>query len=136
MRDLCRHVYGARYRRQCIQIFGEAFPIPLQALGEGDAWDLLHCLHEGNELLVVLSADRRETDTTVSKKDGGHAVPGRRRKHRVPSSLAIVVGMRIHPSWCDHQTHGIDLALTGPGFTANLGYAIAVQSEVTSEAWP
>jgi len=44
--------------------------------------------------------------------------------------------MRIHPSWCDHQTHGIDLALTGPGFTANLGYAIAVQSEVTSEAWP
>jgi hypothetical protein len=43
--------------------------------------------------------------------------------------------MRVDPSRRDHQTSGIDLALTGSGLAANLGYAIAVQSEVAGEAW-
>ena len=78
-----------------VEVLGEGLPVPLDALGERGAGDVLDALHQLDEPLVPVGARRREADAAVAEDGGGHAVPARRREVRVPGGLAVEVGVHV-----------------------------------------
>ena len=111
VRDLRADIDRPRHPVERVEIFGEAFPIPFEALGERRAGDVLDRLHQVDEALAVLLADRSEADAAITEQDRRYAMPRRRRQHRVPGCLAVIVGMDIDPAGGDEQTVRLDLAL-------------------------
>ena len=43
------HVDGARLALNGVEVFGEALPLPFDALGKGCAGDVLHAFHQADE---------------------------------------------------------------------------------------
>jgi hypothetical protein len=76
VRDLCAEIDRVRNAFKRVEIVRETLPIPFQALGEGDAGDLLDRFHQADQRLVVLAPHRGEADAAVAEQDGGHTMPG------------------------------------------------------------
>src|SRR6266478_4497923 len=82
---------------------------------------------------AVLLAHRREADAAIAEQDRRHAVPRRWGKHRVPSRLAVIVGVDIDPARSNEEAGRVDLAFARPGLAADLGDAIAVNRHIAGE---
>ena len=98
----------------------KTLPIPGDALVqhvEGHALDVDQVMHRG---VAPGRGARRDADPAVAHHHGGHAVPRRRRDHRVPADLRIVVGVRIDESRGDDQVSGVDGARGGATDPADL----------------
>ena len=61
-----------------VEVLGEALPVPVDALVQRGAGDVLDALHQLDEEALAAGAHRREADAAVAHHDGGDAVPARR----------------------------------------------------------
>ncbi len=91
-----------------IEVLAEAVPLPVEALVEGRARDVLDALHQLDEPLVILVVDRREPDPAVAHDHRGHAMPGRRDDLAVPGRLPVVVAVHVDEARRDDRTVGVD----------------------------
>ncbi len=57
-----------------VEVVGDALPVPGQAFVQRGAGDVLHALHELDELRVVGGVDRSEPDAAVAHHDRRHAM--------------------------------------------------------------
>ena len=78
-------------------------------------------------------AHRGEADAAIAEQDGGDAMPGGRREHRVPGRLAIVMGVDIDPAGGDKLAVGLDVPLGRPGLAADLREPVAIDRDVAGE---
>src|ERR1700733_13487874 len=79
---------------------------------------------------MVLVAHRRETDAAVAEQDRGDTVPGRRRQHRIPRRLPIVMRVDVDPAGRDQQAVSVYLTPAGASLAADLGDLVAVECYV------
>ena len=127
------HVDGPGLGLQGVEVFREGLPLPVDALGEGGAGDVLHPLHELDEEVLLARADRREADAAVAHDGGGHAVPAGGGHDGIPGGLAIVVGVDVHPAGGDNEPVGVDLAPGRALDLANGNDAVALDSDVPDD---
>jgi hypothetical protein len=83
-------------------------PLPLDALGQRGAGDVLDALHDLDEPLLATRLHRREPDAAVAEERGGHAVPARRREVRVPPRLAVEVPVHVDEAGRGEQAVGVE----------------------------
>ena len=57
-----------------VEIFGESLPIPRQAFGHHDAWNILYPFHNIDQHRVIFSAARCKADPAIAHHHGGDAV--------------------------------------------------------------
>jgi hypothetical protein len=76
--DLGSEIDRERALLDGIEIFGEALPLPGDALGQRAARDVLDALHQFNEPLFAAGTDGREAHAAVPADHGGDAVQARR----------------------------------------------------------
>jgi hypothetical protein len=106
-------VERARHACQGVEILGERLPVPLDALVQRGAGDVLDAFHELDEVLVRVGPHRREADAAVPQDRGGHAVPTRRREVRIPGGLTVEVRVHVDETGRDQQAVGVELAPPG-----------------------
>ena len=107
VRDLGPHVHGVR-RVDVVEVFLEGFPAPGNTLVQRGARNVLHALHELDQLVLGAGAHRRETHAAVAHDDGGHAVPAGGGHVLVPADLAVIVRVDVHESGCQQISAGVD----------------------------
>ncbi len=78
VRHLGGDVDGTRRLVERVEVLGEALPVPVDALVQRGAGDVLHALHQLDQEVLGAGAHRREADAAVAHDDGGDAVPARR----------------------------------------------------------
>ncbi len=110
VRHVRADVERARHALERVEVLGERLPVPLDALVERGAGDVLDALHELDQLLAAVGAHRREADAAVPEECGRHAVPARRREVRVPGGLTVEVRVHVDEPGRDERTVGIELA--------------------------
>ena len=108
VRDLRAHVEYSRLGCQCIEVFGEARPLPDDAFGHGAARDVFHALHQRDEPVMSVGCRRGEPHTAVAHHHGGHPMPTRRREVGVPTGLGVVVRVDVDEPRRHQQPVGID----------------------------
>src|SRR5690606_4219707 len=86
-------VDGAGFAIQRVQVFGEALPLPLDALGQGRAGNVFHVFHDFDHALAlaVIGAAGGKTDAAVAHDQRGDAVVGSGAAQGIPGGLAIHV---------------------------------------------
>ena len=134
VRHLRTDIDGARHAVERVEIFREAFPLPVQAFGERAPRYVLDRLHQIDQAGAMLRPDRREADPAIAEEDRRDTMPGGRGEHRVPGRLAVVMRMDIDPAGRDQQTMRVDLALRRAGLAADLGDLGAVNRHVAGKA--
>ena len=68
------------------EVFGERFPLPLQAFVHDRAGDVLDAFHQLDQLLAVGRLARREADAAIAHHHGGDAVPATTASCGCPTS--------------------------------------------------
>jgi hypothetical protein len=84
-------------------------------------------------ILVVFFLDGREADAAIAEQHGGGAMPGRRRQHRVPGRLTVVMGVDVDPAGGDDMACGVDVAPCRSGLAADRDDLVAVDGDVAGE---
>ena len=130
VRDEARDVEDAWGPLDLVQVLAEGFPIPVDALGQGGARDVLDALHEPDQPLAVGGSCGREPDPAVSGDHRGHTVPTRGGDLGVPGHLAVVVGVDVHPPRRDEQSAGVHDAASPPIDVPDGGDDAALQGDV------
>ena len=130
------HVEDAGRPLHLVEVLAEGLPVPVHALGQRGARDVLHALHQLNEPVAVGRARRGEADAAVAHHDGGHAVPARGRDLGVPGGLAVVVGVDVDPARRDEQPVGVDDAARRSLDLAHGGDDAAVDGDVGGAGRP
>ena len=130
MGHLSRDIEHARHPVEGVEIVGERLPLPVDALVQRGARDVLDTLHQLDEEVLATRAHRREADSAVAHDDGGDAVPTRRRDVGVPGDLPVVVGVDVDPSRREHEPAGVDLTPPSLIGLANRGDATGVDGHV------
>ncbi len=106
--DLGGDVHGVAATRQVIEVLGEGLPLPVDALGERSARDVLDALHQLDQPVLRAGAHGREADAAVAHDQGGDAVHRAGRQLFVPGGLAVVVGVHVDETRRHEQTGGVD----------------------------
>ena len=101
----------ARLRIQRIEVFGEGFPPPVEALVQDGAGDVLHPFHEFDQLVAVGGTAGGEADAAIAHHRRGHAMPGGGGEVRIPHRLPVVMGVDVHEAGGDDAAAGVDLVL-------------------------
>ena len=96
-------------RIECIEIFGEGFPVPGQALDHDHLGHVFNALHELDQDLALIGLAGRKPDAAIAHHHRGHAVAGRRRKPMLPGGLTVEVGVNVDKARGHQQALGIDL---------------------------
>ena len=130
VRQLGADVDRARRGLERVEVLRERLPLPLDALVEGGAGDVLDTLHQLDQEAFVARSHRREPDPTVAHHHGGHTVMAGRGEFGVPRDLPVVVGVDVDPTGRDQGTVGLDLTSPGLGDGADLGDHPAVDRHV------
>ena len=136
VRDEAGHVEHPVGPFHLVEVLPEGLPVPVHALGQRGAGDVLHALHELNQPFPVRVPGRCEADAAIAHHDGGHPVPPRRRDLGVPGGLAVVVGVDVDPARRDQPALGVDLAAGGALDLAGRGDDAAVDGDVTGPDGP
>ena len=106
--DLCADVDGFGQAVEEVEVFGEGFPAPFHALGEGGAGDVFDAFHETDEPVAAVGGGGGEADAAVAHDDGGDAVPEGGGEEGVPGDLAVEVGVDVDEAGGDEFAVGVD----------------------------
>ncbi len=90
------------------EVLGEGLPVPVDALGQRRARDVLDALHEIDQTTAVGDAHRREADPAASHHRRRHAVVAARRQLGVPGDLPVVVGVDVDEAGGDDRPGRVD----------------------------
>jgi hypothetical protein len=134
VRHLRSHVEPQRAAVERVEKLRKALPLPLDALGQRGAGNVLDALHQLDQELLLAGRHRREADAAVAEHRGGHAVGSRREKMWIPGDLAVVVRVDIDEAGCHQQAVGIDLASRRPIDPAHGHDASVLHRDVTAVA--
>jgi hypothetical protein len=115
VREVGRHVHRARPGVDVVEVLAEGLPLPLDALGQRRARDVLDALEELDEALVIGGTAGREADAAIAHHRGGHAVGGGGEHVAVPARLAVVVRVHVHEPGGDDRALGVERARRGLG---------------------
>ena len=108
MRHLGCDVNRSRESFQCVQVLWKTLPLPINTLGKRCSGDIFYTLHEFNQKVSIVWFDGCEPNAAIPHHHGGDAVPAGRCQNRIPSGLAIIVSVDIHPARSNQLTVGID----------------------------
>src|SRR5438105_498622 len=75
---LGQDVEDARSALEGVQVLGERLPLPVDALVESSAGNVLDALHQLDQERLAALANGGEADAAIAHHDGGGAVPARR----------------------------------------------------------
>ena len=93
----------------CVEVFGEALPLPGDALGQCRTGDILDAFHQFDQPLFAAGGHRCEPDTAVAADHRGHPVQARRLQQSVPADLTVVVGVDVDEPGCDDASGCVDV---------------------------
>ena len=130
VRDEARDVEDAWGPLDFVQVLAERLPVPVDALGQGRAGDVLDALHQPDEPLAVTGAGGSEADAAVSGDHRGDTVPARGRHLGVPGHLAVVVGVDVDPPRRHEQAACVHHATSPPFDVPDGGDDAALQGDV------
>ena len=108
MRHLRSDINRIGSGRQRVQVLLETLPLPLDALVQGRAGNILDAFQKANQKIVVIRSGRRKTDTAVAHQYRRHAMLRRGSEQRVPRHLSIIMGMQVDKARCQRQPVGIN----------------------------
>ena len=108
VRHLRAHVEQLGHRVDGIEVLGERLPLPLDPGRQRRTRDVFDAFHQADQPVVTVGLHRREADTAVPHHDGGHAVPARRREHRVPRDLPVEVRVHVDEAGRHQQPVGVE----------------------------
>ena len=91
-----------------VEVLAEGLPLPLDALVQRRAGDVLDALHQLDQPGLLAGAHRGEAHPAVAGDDGRDAVARRRVEHLVPGGLAVVVGVDVDEAGGDDEPGGVD----------------------------
>ena len=118
-----------------VEVLGEGLPLPLDALVQRGAGDVLDALHQLDEAFLPAGAHRGEADAAVAGDDGGDTVAGRRVEDRVPGGLTVVVRVDVDEPGRDEQPGGVDdLGRVAVDVLADLDDHAALDRHIAHEA--
>ncbi len=115
VRHLCAEVHAEAAPLERVEILGEALPLPLDALVECGARNVLDALHELDQEVVLIRPHRCEADAAVAHHGRGDAVIAGRRELRIPGGLAVVVGVDVDEARRHGQPRGVERARGAAG---------------------
>ena len=113
-----------------VEPLAERSPIPRRSRTQRvdrHALDPGHHSHDVVDVAVV--AERRDREPAVPAHDGRHAVQRRRRAHRVPQNLRVVVRVKIDEAGRDHQA--VDVERSAPPARRSCRSPRRVRSRIT-----
>lgn len=135
VRNLRAHVHHARHRLEHVEVLREALPAKIDALGEHGLRDILHALHQLDQIAFAARPYRGEADAAVAEHRGGHAVPRRRRELGIPGRLTVVVRVDVHPAGREQQAGRVDLARAGADLASDRCDAARLDGDVRTATW-
>ena len=94
-----------------VEVLGEGLPLPVDALVQRGARDVLDAFHQLDEEVAPVGPHGGEADAAVAHDDGGDAVPARRRDLGIPRDLAVVVRVDVDPTGREEQAVAVELAM-------------------------
>ena len=130
VRQLAAHVHHTGSGRERVEIFRVAGPAEVDALGQHGARDVLHALHQIDQVVLGTGLHRGEADAAVAEDRRGHAVPRRRRHLGIPRGLPVVVSVDVHPARQHQVPLGVDLAASPPRHRADLQHRAIAQGHI------
>ncbi len=107
VRHLHQIVQAARRDRQRIHVLRKALPVPADAFVQRSARDVLHTLHQLDQVILMPRALGGKAHAAVAHDQGGHTVVDAGGKALVPSHLPVVVGVDVHKTGGDPQARGV-----------------------------
>jgi len=131
MRHLGGEVDVATPLSQCLEILGEALPVPRHAFAHDEFGDVLDALHDLDQGVAVLRPAGRKTDAAIAHQHGGHAVPRGGREAIVPGHLPVIVRVDIDESRRYRQAPGVDLGAPGAGNAAHGGDPAILHGDIS-----
>jgi hypothetical protein len=134
VRHLGAEIDRERPPRERVEVLRERLPLPGDALGHRGARDVFDALHQPDEPGVAVRRGGREPDAAVAHDRGRDAVPARRRQHRIPRGLRVVVRVQIDEPGRDEQARSVDLTAPAPD-GADRRDAASVEGEIPGERW-
>ncbi len=108
MRDLGAEIDRERTLLDGVEVFGEALPLPGDALGQSAARNVLDAFHQFDQPLFAAWRHRRESHSAVPADHGGDAVQARRLQQRIPADLPVVVGVDVDEPRRHDATGGVE----------------------------
>ena len=121
MRDLRRHVDVVFVTFKRVEIIRETRPVPRQPFLHNDFRNVLNPLHQTDQHVVMIRADRCETDTAIAHQDRRHTVRRRRQNLVRPGDLRVVMGMHIDKPGNNDPVRGVDLLAPRARYLTHLG---------------
>ena len=108
MSDLGAEIDGKITLLDGVEVFGEALPLPGDALGQRRPGNVLDAFHQLDEPLFATGSHRGESHAAVPADHCGDAVQARRFQQRVPADLPVVVGVDVDEPRCHDATGGVE----------------------------
>ena len=116
---------------QGAKILGERLPLPGQTFMHDRARDVLHALHQLDQLFAVRRPAWGEAHAAIAHHRGGDAVHGRRRHVAVPHRLPVVVRVDVDEAGCHQLALGVNLLGAVLGQAADRGDAAALDTDIS-----
>src|SRR5690606_5686174 len=113
-----------------IHIFGEAFPVPLDAFGKRCAWNVFNAFHETEQPFALFGLARRKADAAVTHDGRGHAMKGGGLEIGIPSDLTVIMRMHIDEAGRHDLALRIDFLTAGTGNLADSGDGAPVYGDI------
>ena len=99
----------ARAGGEDLEVFGEALPVEIEALGQNGGGDILDAFHQLDQLGLATRPDGRKADAAIAHHRRCHAMEGGGRHMAVPDRLAVIMGMDVDETRGHQLADGVDL---------------------------
>ena len=102
---------------------------------QGSARNILHALHEFDQIVLSAGAFGREANAAIAHDHCGHAMVNTGCEAFVPGDLAVIVCMKVNKTWRDPKACGIHDFFGGLVNVANVSDAPTLNTYVCNEGF-
>ena len=100
-------VQAAWRGRQRVHVLHKALPVPDNALVQGGTRNILHPLHQLDQVVLMAGAFWRKAHAAVAHHQSGHAVVNAGGKAGVPGHLPVVMGVYVNEARRQPQARSV-----------------------------